>query len=240
MNWIKPDWPVANNIHAAVSLRTGGLSQGVFQSFNLADHVGDDIEKVRKNREKLSMILNLPSEPLWLKQEHGVRIVKADQCTNIEQADASFTDQANTVCAVLTADCLPLLLASEDGSRVAAVHAGWKGLLAGVISHAVNSIGTNNLIAWMGPAIGPEHFEVGNDVRDSFVNKFSKFSSAFKQHTRDTSIADIYQLAVIELASVGISRVYGGGFCTVTDERFYSYRRDGGQTGRMATLIWRE
>ena len=221
MNWINPDWPVAKNIHAAVTLRTDGINQGSFQSFNLADHVGDDPKKVQRNRKDLVMMLNLPSEPIWLQQMHGIKVVKADQSSLIEEADASYTDQANTVCAVLTADCLPVLLATVDGTKIAAIHAGWKGLLAGVISNTVNSIGTTNLYAWMGPAICADCFEVGKEVRDAFVNKFSKFSVAFKQHTEDKFLADIYQLAVIELASLGITRVYGGDFCTVTDKHAF-------------------
>lgn len=242
MNWIKPDWPVANNIHAAVTLRTGGLSHPPFRSLNLADHVNDDPKKVLGNRKILTTMLNLPSDPIWLQQTHGIQVIKANQGeTQVESADASYTDQTNTVCAVLTADCLPLLLASTDGKKVAAIHAGWKGLLAGVISNAVNSIGTTDLVTWMGPAICADCFEVGRDVRNAFVTKYSKFSQAFKPHSEDVFLADIYQLAVLELASVGVTNVYGGGFCTVTEEqRFYSYRRDGDHTGRMATLIWRD
>lgn len=241
MNWIKPDWPVANNIHAAATLRTGGLSQNTFHSLNLADHVNDDPEKVLKNRKIVSTMLSLPSEPIWLKQIHGIHAIKADQDINqIKSADASYTDKSDAVCAVLTADCLPLLLASANGEKVAAIHAGWRGLLAGVISNTVNSIGSTDLLAWMGPAICADCFEVGKDIRDAFVTKYSKFSQAFKPHTEGTFLADIYKLTVIELASIGITRVYGGGFCTVEDnQRFYSYRRDGELTGRMATLIWR-
>jgi YfiH family protein len=247
MNWIQPDWPAPKNIHAAVTSRHGGFSNGAFQSLNLANHVQDDAEKVKKNRTEGLAKLNLPSAPVWLQQEHGIRVVKADQCSSLEQADASYTDQANTVCAVLTADCLPLLLASKDGNKVAAVHAGWRGLLAGVISNTVNSLGTLDLIAWMGPAICADCFEVGEEVKNAFTKKYSKFSEAFKPCNfedgikQDKYLANIYQLATIELASIGITQVYGGNFCTITDhERFYSYRRDGEKTGRMATLIWRD
>jgi YfiH family protein len=240
MNWIKPDWPAANNIHAAVTLRTGGLSQGVYRSLNLASHVHDAPETVRRNRQAISKMLNLPSQPVWLEQMHGNRVVKADQVTQVEQADASYTDQANIICAILTADCLPILLAGSDGIHIAAIHAGWRGLLAGVISNTVESLGTINTIAWLGPAIGSACFEIGIDVRTAFVNKSIKFSSAFLKINKDKYLADIYQLATIELAMSGINQVYGGDFCTVSDkERFYSYRRDG-KTGRMATLIWRD
>ncbi len=240
MNWIKPDWPVANNIHAAVTLRSGGLSQNSYRSLNLALHVDDVAETVSQNRQTISTMLHLPSEPIWLEQIHGNRVVKADQLRQLVQADASYTDQANTVCVVLTADCLPILLATTDGLRVAAIHAGWRGLLAGIISNTVESLGTINTIAWLGPAIGSACFEVGIEVRMAFVNKSKKFACAFSKTKEDKYLADIYQLASIELATLGIHQVYGGDFCTVSDEeRFYSHRRDG-KTGRMATLIWRD
>lgn len=239
MNWIKPDWPVAKNIHAAVTLRSGGLSCSAFDSLNPADHVNDQPDKVKGNRKIISKMLELPAEPIWLQQTHGNKVVKADKTSQLIQADASYTDQANTVCVILTADCLPILLASTDGIKIAAIHAGWRGLLAGVISNTFTYFETNNIIAWLGPAIGPDCFEVGGEVRNLFVNKSTQFSSAFKKNG-DKYLADIYQLAAIELASIGITQVYGGNFCTVTDkERFYSYRRDG-ETGRTATLIWRD
>lgn len=240
MNWISPDWPAAKNIHAAVTLRSGGLSQNNYQSLNLALHVNDDAESVKKNRQALTTMLNLPSQPIWLEQVHSNRVVKADRLTTIEKADASYTDQSNIICAILTADCLPILLASTDGIHIAAIHAGWRGLLAGIISNVVESLGTINVIAWLGPAIGSACFEVGKEVKTAFVCKSAQFSSAFFRTNDDKFLLDIYQLARIELATLGIHQVYGGDFCTVTDEeRFYSYRRDG-KTGRMATLIWRD
>lgn len=240
MNWITPDWPVNPAIHAAVTLRNGGVSQGCFHSFNLADHVGDCPDHVNKNRQTLCSELNLPAKPLWLEQVHGCRVIKADQKQSDYRADASFTDQKNTVCAVLTADCLPILLASFDGNKIAAIHAGWRGLLAGIISKTVNELGTMQCMAWLGPAISQNGFEVGEEVRSRFIHKFSKFDKAFKVATQGKYMADIYQLARIELNSIGIQKIYGGDFCTMTDEsRFFSYRRDG-QTGRMASLIWRE
>lgn len=240
MIWIKPDWPAASNIYAASTLRTGGVSQGAFDSLNLALHVNDEPDRVYQNRKIIEQMLNLPADPKWLEQVHGSRVVNADQHTHVEQADASYTDQADTVCAVLTADCLPVLLANTDGTKIAAIHAGWRGLLAGVIANAVKAFETASIIAWLGPAIGPDCFEVGNEVRDVFVAKSTKFSCAFNKINAEKYLADIYQLATIELAMLGITAVYGGDFCTVTDsERFYSYRRDG-ETGRMATLIWRD
>ncbi len=240
MNWIKPDWPVAANVHAAVTLRTGGASQGRYSSLNPAQHVNDDPSIVAENRRLMMQMLNLPAEPVWLDQVHGNRVVKADQVTRSEKADASYTDQPGTVCAVLTADCLPVLLASTDGKKVAVIHGGWRGLLSGVISQSIKALDTNKLIAWLGPAIGPDCFEVGREVRTKFVQKSTAYGDAFKQHGQDKFMADIYKLAAIELAIMGITDVYGGEYCTMTDkERFYSYRRDG-ETGRMATLIWRD
>jgi YfiH family protein len=240
MNWTKPDWPVAANIYAATTFRTGGVSEGVYDSFNLALHVNDRADDVLKNRQILTQKLSLPSEPIWMQQVHGDRVIKADQYTCIEEADASYTDKPNTVCVVLTADCLPVLLASTDGRQVAAIHAGWRGLCSGIIGQTIKRLGTTDVIAWLGPAIGSGCFEVEQEVVDTFVNKSEKFSEAFTSTGHAKYLADIYRLATIDLASMGISRVYGGQFCTVTEkERFYSYRRDG-ETGRMATLIWRD
>lgn len=240
MNWIKPDWPAANNIHAAVSLRVGGTSHGGYEAFNLALHVGDNLEIVLSNRKSLSKMLSLPSEPVWLDQVHSNRVIDATQGTKLQQADASFTKEAGVVCAVMTADCLPILLTSHDGQVIAAIHAGWRGLLAGIIRNTVVNFDISRTMAWLGPAIGPDCFEVGSDVQSSFVDKSEKFSAAFVQKKNHKYLADIYQLATIELAMLGITQVYGGGLCTVTDkQRFYSYRRDG-ETGRMASLIWRD
>ncbi len=239
-HWIEPDWPVANNIHAATTLRSGGISQGRFSSLNLAYHVNDQTKNVRENRKIITKMLDIPAEPIWLEQIHSNRVVKINHKTGIERADASFTNLANTACIILTADCLPILLASTNGSIIAAIHAGWRGLLSGIISNTVTALGSNKLIAWLGPAIGANCFEVGKEVKDQFVAKSAIFNDAFKQKNQQHYLADIYQLATLELASLGITQVYGGGFCTVTDrQRFFSYRRDG-KTGRMATLIWRD
>lgn len=240
MNWITPDWSAAKNIHAAVTLRTGGVSQSKFSSLNPAFHVNDEPECVQENRKVISQMLNLPSEPVWLEQVHSNRIVKADQLSHTAQADGSYTDQSAIVCVILTADCLPVLLATKDGKKIAAVHGGWRGLLAGVIKNAVNELGSKDIIAWLGPAIGPDCFEVGSDVRNKFVSKYSVFDRAFRQKNQQKFLANIYQLAALELEILGITEVYGGEYCTMTEkEKFYSYRRDG-ETGRMATLIWRD
>jgi YfiH family protein len=239
-NWLEPNWPAPANVHAATTLRGGGVSQGVYSSLNLATHVGDEPCPVQQNREWLTRRLALPAEPLWLEQVHGNHVVDADGVHNTLTADASVTHQAGVVCAVLTADCLPVLFCAEDGQSIAAAHAGWRGLLAGILSNTLSAMQTNNVLVWLGPAIGPNCFEVGAEVREAFVQKNARFAAAFTAHGPTQYLADIYQLARIELMSVGVTKLYGGNFCTVTDqERFFSYRRDR-QTGRMATLIWRD
>lgn len=193
-----------------------------------------------QNRRLIRDRLALPSEPVWLEQIHGNKVVKAGPMSGVPQADASYTGEPGLVCAVLTADCLPLLLCSMDGVLVAAVHAGWRGLLDGVIRNTVAALDRTDLLAWLGPAIGPDRFEVGGEVRAAFVQKSSAFAEAFKPQANGKWLADIYRLARIDLNMLGVTNIYGGRFCTVTEQdRFYSYRRDT-VTGRMATLIWRD
>ena len=241
MNWIKPDWPLPAHIHAAVTLRSGGVSLGGYASLNPADHVHDDPVHVQTNRQIIRDRLQLPAEPVWLQQVHGIRVVKADQVQEREQADASFTDQAGIVCAVLTADCLPVLFCGDDGAVIAAAHAGWRGLQAGVIAETLSAMRSRQVSVWLGPAIGPDNFEVGDEVRDAFVNDNPKAERAFKVNGPGKWLADIYQLARLQLAELGVEQIHGGGHCTVADARcFYSYRRDGAKTGRMASLIWRD
>lgn len=239
-HWLVPDWPAPGNIHTATTLRTGGVSQGEFASLNPAMHVGDNPDKVSQNRRILKSLLDLPSEPVWLTQTHSNHAIKASVKDVPPQADASYTDQPGVVCVVMTADCLPLLVCSEDGKEIAAIHAGWRGLLDGIIDNTISALQSHDLLVWLGPAIGPECFEVGDEVRNAFVEKSVEYTPAFNQQGQGKWLADIYQLARINLATLGISKVYGGGFCTITDyEKFYSYRRDK-VTGRMATLIWRD
>ena len=238
-HWLTPDWDAPTNIHAAITLRTGGVSTGVYASLNLATHVGDDLANVSENRQRVKLWLDLPAEPVWLEQTHSNIVINAGQTTTLQQADASYTDKAGVVCAVMTADCLPLLICSKDGKHIAAIHAGWRGLLAGIISNTLAAFPSSDVLVWLGAAISAECFEVGLDVYQAFTKKSAQFASAFKQTSDDKYLADIYQLARIELAARGVHAVYGGDFCTVTEhERFYSYRRDA-QTGRLATLIWR-
>lgn len=237
--WIEPDWPAPPNIRAASTLRPGGVSVGPYRGLNLGAHVGDEPSRVAENRRRLRDFLNLPAEPAWLNQVHGNRVVRADGPSG-RSADAAFACETGVVCAVMTADCLPILLCSKEGDRVAAVHAGWKGLAAGVIEAAVETLDGGNLLAWLGPAIGPDAFEVGCEVREAFVRKRAAFAAAFRETENAKWLADLYCLARIALNDAGVSEIYGGGFCTFGDaEDFFSYRRDR-ITGRMATLIWRE
>lgn len=239
-HWLEADWPAPANVHSVTTLRTGGVSEDSFASLNPATHVGDNLDSVYQNRKIIKFMLNLPSEPVWLNQTHSNRAVNAVATPSLQQADASYTDQPGVVCAVMTADCLPLLVCSNDGSEIAAIHAGWRGLLEGVIDNTLSTLNNNDVLVWLGPAIGPECFEVGAEVRDSFVAKSPDSALAFKQKNDEKWLADIYQLARIILAKLGVNKVYGGNFCTVTEAaRFYSYRRDK-DTGRMATLIWRD
>lgn len=241
MNWIKPDWPLPPGVHAATTLRTGGVSTGGYASLNPAAHVNDDPERVSANRQRIGDMLQLPSEPVWLQQVHGTRVVQADQVDGLVEADASMTCQSNTVCAVLTADCLPVLFCGDGGAVVGAAHAGWRGLAAGVLENTLAAMACRDVAVWLGPAIGPEHFEVGDEVRAAFVENNAQTGSAFIAHGPGKWLADIYQLARLRLTALGVERLYGGEFCTVADAgRFYSYRRDGAATGRMASLIWRD
>ena len=248
VSFLYPDWPAPANIGAAMTLRVGGVSAPPFASFNQATHVGDDSAAVANNRLLTRQAFALPNEPVWLEQIHSNRVVDAINTPVLLQADASYTGQVGVVCAVLTADCLPLLICSKDGQQVAAVHAGWKGLLAGIITNTLIALNAasakpaveSGYLAWLGPAIGPKSFEVGAEVREAFVNKNGLNSTAFLQTAADKWLADIYQLARIELADLNIVDVYGGNACTFAEaELYYSYRREM-QTGRMASLIWRK
>jgi hypothetical protein len=237
-NFLTPDWPVPANVRVLVTTRAGGISVAPWDGCNLADHVGDDPAAVAENRRRLRA--HLPGEPVWLKQVHGVRCIDAEVAGSNE-ADAAFTRAPGVVCAVLTADCLPVLLCDMAGSVVAAAHAGWRGLAAGIIESTVRSLDVpgEQIMAWLGPAIGPDNFEVGDEVREAFVSRDPQAASAFAQRSNGQWLCDIYQLAQQRLAVLGVCRIASADFCTVRDaERFYSYRRDG-VTGRMASLIWR-
>jgi polyphenol oxidase len=241
-DFIIPDWPAPANVRAVVTTRSGGVSIGPYASFNLADHVEDDPQTVTKNRQLLrELIPELPADPLWLKQVHGVNCVAVETNVTGVEADASWSQTPRKVCAVLTADCLPLLLCDDTGSVVSAVHAGWQGLAKGVIEASVKTLPVppSSLLAWMGPAIGPNAFEVGADVRDQFFLHDPQAAKAFTSISNGKWLGDLYLLARQRLNALGVMRIYGGGECTVTDaQRFFSFRRDK-ITGRMASLIWR-
>ncbi len=237
---ITPDWPAPSCVRALTTTRTGGVSLPPYDSLNLGDHVGDAPDAVAENRRLLREYLRLPAEPRWLSQVHGTHCCDAATVQTPIEADAQFAGEPGVVCAVLTADCLPLLLCDTAGERVAAVHAGWRGLLDGVIENSVQAMGEDEVMAWLGPAIGPAAFEVGAEVRAAFIERDTHAAEAFVAVEGDKWLADIYQLARQRLAACGITQVYGGDLCTFSDsERFYSYRRDG-QTGRIASLIWLE
>ncbi|MDP3838928.1 MAG: peptidoglycan editing factor PgeF, partial [Methylococcales bacterium] len=215
-HWITPDWPAPANIHAATTLRTGGVSVAPYTSLNPATHVGDEAACVSENRQCIKTMLALPSDPVWLEQTHSDIVINAAQNNTLQQADASYSNVAGVVCAIMTADCLPLLICSTDGKQIAAIHAGWRGLLAGIITNTVNALATTEVLVWLGPAIGAACFEVGAEVREAFLAKSAAFAPAFTHTSDNKYLADIYQLARIELAALGIHAVYGGDFCTVT------------------------
>ena len=237
-DWIVPDWPVSPRVKSLITTRNGGVSAGAYSSFNLGLRAGDDEAAVRANRQQLHRWL--PQEPKWLRQMHGARTVVADALAETPEADASIAHNAGTVCAVMIADCLPVLLCDRAGSVVGVAHAGWRGLSAGVVENTVHELGVapDELLAYLGPAIGPDAFEVGNEVRDAFLAADAAAMNAFKPYRESKWLADLFQLARQRLARCGVQRVFGGGPCTYSDpKRFYSYRRDK-VTGRMAALIW--
>jgi YfiH family protein len=241
-SWIEPDWPAPPGVRLISTLRTGGVSEGRYSSLNLGDHVEDDASRVAENRRLLKDSALLPAEPCWLKQVHGVAVADLDEPKDVQGADASVTRHVGRVCAILTADCLPVMLAARSGEAIGAVHAGWRGLAAGVSESAVESLALpgKQLQAWLGPSIGPEHFEVGAEVRETFVLADETAESAFRPNARGRFEADLRVLARQRLERLGICHIYGGEESTYADpKRFFSHRRDG-QTGRQATLIWRE
>ncbi|MBN2689056.1 MAG: peptidoglycan editing factor PgeF [Gammaproteobacteria bacterium] len=221
---IKPNWPAPKNISAFTTTKANNL--------NL---------QLESNRLKLIDIFSLPSDPIWLKQVHSNRVIDLNKTPKNFEADASFTSKPNVICTAITADCLPILVCSKDGSEVAAIHAGWRGLSNAIIKNALNCMKSdrNNLLAWMGPAISQQYFEVGNDVREQFLAQNQQSVSAFQATKQAKWLADIYKIAVLELTRYGVLEIYGGKLCTYSDkEHFYSYRRDGKITGRIASLIW--
>ena len=238
---VAPEWPAPESVRARVTLRAGGVSTGAYASLNLAAHVGDDPDSVEENRRRIADRLALPAGPCWLEQVHGRRVLDLDTGT-VVPADGAVTGRPGVVCAVLTADCLPVLLAARSGRRVGAAHAGWRGLAQGVLPAAVEALGVppEEVLAWLGPAIGPSAFEVGDEVRAAFEAQGFETAGSFTRNDRGRWQADLYALATDSLRRAGVTAVLGGGYCTFSDqERFFSHRRQA-PCGRMATLIWRD
>ncbi|AZD18102.1 peptidoglycan editing factor PgeF [Pseudomonas chlororaphis] len=238
-DWLIPDWPAPAGVKACVTTRAGGVSLAPFDSLNLGDHVDDNPEAVAENRRRLTDRFSI--KPAWLKQVHGIDVVEADPSV-VATADASWTATPGIACSAMTADCLPALFCDRAGTRVAAAHAGWRGLAAGVLEATLDSlkVAPEDVLVWLGPAIGPQAFEVGPEVREAFVRHLPQTEQAFVPSRNPGKLmADIYTLARLRLAACGVTAVYGGGFCTVSDPRFYSYRRSP-RTGRFASLIWLE
>lgn len=236
---LTPDWPVPPGVRAYMTTRRGGVSAGRYASLNLGAHVGDDAGAVAANRHRLRHALGLPAEPAWLEQVHGSGVAVLPRPAQ-GPADAAVTFSPGSVCAVLVADCLPVFLASRAGDRVGIAHAGWRGLAAGVVEATVQALDCEpgSLVAWLGPSIGPDAFEVGPEVRDAFLAPDPGAAGAFLPGRAGRLFADLPTLARRRLAAVGVTAVHGGGLCTHADpERFFSYRRDGA-TGRMAALAW--
>lgn len=238
-SWIHPDWPAPARVHTLSSTRSGGSSPAPYDSLNLGSHVGDLPARVVANRAVLRA--ELPDEPCWLNQVHGINVIDIAECVGVPDADAAVSRVPGKVCAVMTADCLPVLLCDRAGTVVGAAHAGWRGLVNGVIEATVTkmAVAPSEVLAWLGPAIGPQAFEVGDEVRATFVAVDPAADAAFRPAAQPGKwLADIYLLARQRLARLGVHAVHGGDACTVTEkERFFSYRRDG-TTGRMASLIW--
>lgn len=243
LDLIRPDWPAPPAVRAFATTRTGGCSRGPYASLNLGDHVADGRAPVQSNRARLRAALELPAEPLWLQQVHGIEVVKAGAAGQRPVADAAWSDAPGQVCVVLTADCLPVLFCDRAGTRVAAAHAGWRGLAAGVLEASVaallaSGVSAGDLLAWLGPAIGPLAYEVGDEVRSAFLAADPQAEAAFRTGRPGHWWLDLYAAARARLARAGVTAVWGGNYCTWSDpQRFYSHRRSG-RTGRQASLIW--
>lgn len=242
MDLIRPHWPAPVNVEACFTTRAGGESEGVYAGLNLGAHVSDDPLRVAGNRARLRQTLALASEPVWLNQVHGIAVHPVTDLPDdaVPTADAAVTRQRGVALTVMTADCLPVLLCDRQGSVVATAHAGWRGLCQGVLAATIEAMAVtpDEILAWMGPAIGPQAFEVGDEVRAAFIAHDPAAEAAFRPHLPGKWWADLFLLARQRLQALGVQAIYGGDTCTVSDPaRFYSYRRDG-QTGRMAGLIW--
>ena len=239
-DWITPDWPAPACVQAFSTTRAGGFSTGPWRSFNLGLRSGDDPAAVQRNRDLLRTLV--PSEPNWLQQVHGTRVVEhnaSEVAAEPPEADGQIAGALGRVCVVLSADCLPVMFCNRAGTRVAAAHAGWRGLAAGILENTVKAFGDSpaELMAWLGPAIGPDVYEVGDEVRNVFVATDGEAAGAFRQHG-EKWLFDLYAMARLRLQRAGLAAVFGGTFCTFSEpERFFSFRRDG-RTGRMGTFVW--
>jgi YfiH family protein len=238
--WIVPDWPAAPGVRALITTRAGGVSAGNYASLNLGTEVGDDPACVARNRAIVGACL--PGEPKWLKQVDGIRIIEAEKEAPGTEADGAIVRDPGVVCAVLTADCVPVLLCDRAGGVAAVAHAGWRGLAAGIVERVVRAMGAapRKLLAYLGPGIGPRAYEIGEEIRRVFIDQDPVAAEAFAPRRPGKYLADLYGLARRRLAAAGVVEVYGGGFCTASEERFFSYRRDGTVTGRMASFVWLE
>jgi hypothetical protein len=238
--WLVPDWPAPANVRSLQTTRRGGVSRAPYDSRNLGDHVGDNPLAVAQNRQRLNRLM--PSEPVWLEQVHGTQVVNADLASCKPRGDAAVARHPGSVCVVMTADCLPVLLCDASGAVVGAAHAGWRGLCDGVIEATVQAMNTpaEKLLAWLGPAISQPAFEVGAELRAAFIARDAQAASAFVPGVDGKWQADIYHLARLSLQALGVTQIYGGQHCTYHEaEQFFSYRRDG-VTGRMGAFIWLE
>ena len=231
-DFIQPNWPAPDHVRAYSTTKFSG---------NLADHVGDSAKTVNTNRQQLNQTLNLPSSPRWLTQVHGTEVVNAKTAAFNVTADASYSAEKNIVCGILTADCLPILFCNQQGNKVAATHAGWRGLATGIIENTIQQLkcAPDELLVWLGPAVGNKKYEIRQDVYDVFIKQNIEYKKAFHQINESQWLADMYLLARMRLKTLGVEAVFGGEHCTFSDEKnFYSFRRDGEKTGRMLSLIW--
>lgn len=242
--WLRPEWAAPDRVRALATTRAGGCSTGDHASLNLGAHVGDPLARVVENRRALHRAADLPSQPRWLKQLHGTNVVRAEETRRSPEADAAWTDAPGVVCAVLTADCLPVLFCDRGARAVAAAHAGWRGLSSGILRATVDTlraqgIAPGELMAWLGPAISANAYEVDAPVRDAFAGRLPGAESCFTETRPGHWACDLYGLARLELGALGVQDVSGGKYCTHSDARFFSYRRSP-RCGRQATLIWLE
>lgn len=242
MKYLRPDWPAPKQIKAYTTVRSGWGGRQAHHDENSGNYTKNSQNYVSESQRLISL-LQLPDEPIWLHQRHTTTVVEALPENREKNADAAFSTTPRQVCVVLTADCLPILICNQQGTHVAAIHAGWRGLAGGIIESTINALRQpgDELMAWLGPAIGPNKFEVGKDVFDAFTSNHAESETAFTPHTEGKWLANLYELAKIRLRLTGVSQISGGDYCTYTqDDLFFSYRRDKGKTGRIASLIWIE